>query len=49
VGGFGALMVPITVKLFGWPAALATGTVFALVGALLWLWIRADRDFPTAA
>ncbi len=46
VGGIGALMVPITVKFFGWPAALATGTVFALVGALLWCWIRADREFP---
>lgn len=49
VGGIGALMVPFTVKLFGWPAALATGTGFALVGALLWFWIRADREFPAAA
>ncbi len=49
VGGIGALMVPFTVKLFGWPAALATGTGFAMVGALLWLWIRADREFPAAA
>ncbi|MEO8140711.1 MAG: MFS transporter [Gemmatimonadota bacterium] len=49
VGGIGALMVPITVKLFGWPAALATGTAFALIGALLWLWIRADREFLAPA
>ena len=49
VGGIGALMVPITVKLFGWTAALATGTAFALIGALLWLWIRADREFPAPA
>lgn len=49
VGGIGALMVPFTVKLFGWPAALATGTGFAMIGALLWFWIRADREFPAAA
>ncbi len=49
VGGAGALMVPVTVKLFGWTAALATGTAFAVVGALLWLWIRAGREFPEPA
>lgn len=49
VGGIGALMVPVTVRYFGWPAALATGTAFAAAGALLWLLIRADRDFPAAA
>ncbi len=49
VGGVGALMVPVTVKLFGWTAALATGAGFALLGALLWLWIRADRPFPEPA
>ena len=43
VGGIGALAVPITVKALGWPAALATASVFALVGAALWLWIRPDR------
>jgi MFS transporter, ACS family, glucarate transporter len=46
VGGIGALVVPLTVRSFGWPAALATGAVFAGIGALLWLWIRADRLFP---
>ena len=46
VGGIGALLVPLTVRSFGWPAALVTGTVFAGVGAVLWLWIRADREFP---
>ena len=49
VGGVGALLVPLTVRALGWTAALATGTVFALVGALLWCWIRADREFPAAA
>jgi ACS family glucarate transporter-like MFS transporter len=46
VGGIGALLVPLTVRSFGWPVALATGAVFAGIGALLWFWIRADRQFP---
>lgn len=45
VGGIGALLVPVTVQMFGWTAALATGTGFAFIGALLWCWIRADREF----
>jgi ACS family glucarate transporter-like MFS transporter len=48
VGGVGALMVPLTQRVLGWPAALATGAAFAGLGALLWIWIRADREFPTA-
>jgi ACS family glucarate transporter-like MFS transporter len=43
VGGIGALLVPITAEAFGWVPALATGSVFALVGVGLWLFIRADR------
>jgi ACS family glucarate transporter-like MFS transporter len=43
VGGIGALLVPALVQRFGWPAALGSASIFALVGALLWLWIRADR------
>jgi ACS family glucarate transporter-like MFS transporter len=42
VGGVGALLVPIIVQAFGWPLALATGTAFAMIGALLWCWIVAD-------
>jgi ACS family glucarate transporter-like MFS transporter len=42
-GGIGALLVPLTAEAFGWVAALATGSVFAFVGALAWLSIRADR------
>ena len=49
VGGVGALLVPLTVRSFGWPAALATGAGFAAVGALLWCWIRADREFAGGA
>jgi len=43
VGGLVALLVPFTAERVGWPAALATASLFALTGALLWLWIRADR------
>lgn len=42
VGGIGALLVPFTVQALGWGAALATGSVFAILGAVLWFWIRAD-------
>jgi ACS family glucarate transporter-like MFS transporter len=42
VGGIGALLVPITAEAFGWVPALATGSVFALLGVVLWLFVRAD-------
>jgi ACS family glucarate transporter-like MFS transporter len=45
VGGVVALVVPLTVRASGWPAALATGAALAFLGAVLWLWIRADREF----
>ncbi len=43
VGGIGALMVPLTVERLGWPAALATGSLFALAAAGIWLVTAADR------
>ena len=43
VGGIGALLVPISARALGWPAALGIASVFALLGALVWLWIEADR------
>jgi len=46
VGGIGALLVPLTVEAAGWPVALATTAIFALIGAGLWLVIRADRPLP---
>jgi ACS family glucarate transporter-like MFS transporter len=42
VGGIGALLVPITAEAFGWVPALATGSVFAMLGVGLWLFVRAD-------
>jgi ACS family glucarate transporter-like MFS transporter len=44
VGGIGALLVPITAQRFGWVPALGTASIFALVGAVLWVWIRADEQ-----
>ena len=43
VGFVNALLVPVTAATLGWTAAMMTGTAFALVCAVLWLFIRADR------
>jgi len=43
VGGIGALLVPIKAEAFGWVPALATGSVFAMIGVGLWLFVRADK------
>ena len=42
VGGIGALLVPLTAEMFGWTAAMVTGSAFAIAAAALWLFIRAD-------
>lgn len=47
VGGIGAILVPLTAKYFGWTAAVCTGSVFALIGGVLWLFIRADVPMQT--
>jgi cyanate permease len=36
-------MVPVIVKALGWPAALASASIFAVVAAVLWLFIDAER------
>ncbi len=43
VGFFGALLVPLTAEALGWTWAVASGAGMALLAAVLWLWIRADR------
>jgi hypothetical protein len=48
-GGIGALLVPITAEAFGWVAALATGSVFALIGVGLWLFVRADKPMALSS
>ena len=42
-GGIGALLVPVMAEAFGWVVALTTGSFFAVVGAVVWFWIQADR------
>lgn len=48
VGFFGALLVPATASALGWPWAISSGALVALVGAALWLWIRGDREMQIA-
>ena len=43
-GGMGALLVPLLVERFGWPAALGSAAFFSLVGAALWLFIDPARE-----
>ena len=42
-GVIGGLMVPLIAGWLGWSAAIISGSLFALIGALLWLLIRADE------
>lgn len=39
----GGLMVPVIANVFGWPAAIASGSLFAFLGAALWFFVRADE------
>jgi len=48
VGGLVAVMVPLTAQALGWTAAIATGSLFAVLGAVVWIWIRADRTMAPA-
>ena len=41
------LLVPFTIGLYGWEAAMLTGTAFAFLSATLWLFVRADRTVAT--
>ncbi len=43
VGGVGALLIPVIAEHVGWIPALASGSVFAITGVVLWLFIRADE------
>ena len=43
VGGVGALLIPVIAEHVGWIPALASGSVFAVTGVVLWLFIRADE------
>jgi ACS family glucarate transporter-like MFS transporter len=43
VGFVGGMMVPFVADIFGWETAMSSGILFALIAAVLWLFIRADR------
>lgn len=43
VGGVGALLVPLLAEQFGWLFALSSGSVMAIIAAVLWLFIRPDQ------
>lgn len=43
IGFIGALLVPWIAKTAGWDMAIASGAVFAIGGAVLWIWIRGDK------
>ncbi len=43
MGAFGAILVPWFAQSYGWTIAIASGGVFALVGAGLLLFVRADQ------
>jgi ACS family glucarate transporter-like MFS transporter len=48
-GGVAALLVPLLVDRAGWPAALASGSLFAFVAAGLWLMTAVERPAATPA
>jgi ACS family glucarate transporter-like MFS transporter len=48
VGGLVGITVPLTARALGWPVALGTASLFALIGAVLWIWIRADKVIDQA-
>ena len=43
MGALGAILVPFFADAFGWTLAIASGGVFAIVGAVLMMFVRADR------
>ena len=48
-GVIGGVMVPVIAGWLGWPAAIASGSLFAFVGAGLWFFVRADEPMTETA
>jgi ACS family glucarate transporter-like MFS transporter len=48
VGFVGSMLVPLTAIRFGWVTAISMGSVFALIGAVLWLFIHGDEPMAEA-
>jgi MFS transporter, ACS family, glucarate transporter len=43
VGTLNAILVPLVADRMGWVAAIGTAAGFAMIAAILWFWIEADR------
>ena len=43
MGALGAVLVPMFASSFDWTIAIASGGIFALIGAVLLLFVKADR------
>jgi len=48
-GAVGGLMVPFIANWLGWTAAIVSGSIFIITGALLWFLIRADEPLAEPA
>lgn len=42
-GAIGGVMVPVIASWFSWDVAILSGSVFAIIAAVLWFFIRADE------
>jgi ACS family glucarate transporter-like MFS transporter len=42
-GVVGGMLVPLTAQYFGWVVAVSMGSIFALIGAALWVFVCGDR------
>ena len=49
IGRLGAVLVPLIAQTLGWPWAVSSGVLVALIGAVLWGWIRGDRPLEIAS
>jgi len=43
-GSFAAILVPVVAGTWGWAAGIGSGVLFAIVAAVVWVGIRADRQ-----
>ena len=48
-GGVGAMLVPVIAGSFGWTTAVASGAIFSIVAAALWLGVRPDLALQSRA
>ncbi len=48
-GGIGAMLVPVIAGSLGWTTAVASGAIFSIVAAALWLGVRPDLAMQSRA